>query len=140
MIVGVLEGNELGFKSMMHEQNLYVGMIDGERMLVCCQVDDFASWVTAKKLITMIKKHATTESRGLGTEMPYGVSNSYNGVNIHQTRDYIKISCETYLARGLQTHSWEKPSLKESNHHDSVPMSAKVSKKLCTLSGPAEGT
>jgi hypothetical protein len=99
------------------------------------------SWATAKKLITMIKKHATTESQGLGTEMPYGVSNQYNGVNIHQTRDYIKISCETYLvARVLQTHSWEKPSLKESDHHDSVPMSAKVSKKLCALSGPAEGT
>jgi hypothetical protein len=29
---------------------------------------------------------------------------------------------------------------KESDDYDSVPMSANVSKKLCTLSGPAEGT
>jgi hypothetical protein len=144
MIVGVLEGDELGFKSTTHERNLYIGMIDGERVLICCQVHDFAiaskSRATAEKLITVINKHATTESQGLGHETPYGVSNRYNGVDIHQTRDYIKISCETYLAQVLQTHSWEKPSLKESDHHDSVPMSANVSKKLCTLSGPAEGT
>jgi hypothetical protein len=91
MIVGVLEGDKLGFKSMTHERNLYIGTIDGECVLV-------------------------------------------------QTRDYIKISCDTYLARVLQTHSWEKPSLKSSDWHDSVPMSVNVSKKLCTLSGPAEGT
>jgi hypothetical protein len=65
IIVGFHEGNELGFKSMMHERNLYVGMIDGELVLLCCQVDDFAiaskSWATAKRLITVINKHATTE-------------------------------------------------------------------------------
>jgi hypothetical protein len=113
-------------------------------VLVCRQVDDFAmaskSRAAAKKLIAVINKHATTEFQGLGHETPYGVSNRYNGVDIHQTRDYIKIWCETYLARVLQTHSWEKQILKESDHHDSVPMSANVSKKLCTLSGPAEGT
>jgi hypothetical protein len=144
MIVGVLEGDELGFKSTTHQRNLYIGTIDGECVLVCRQVDDFViaskSRAAVKKLIAVINKHATTESQGLGHETPYVVSNRYNGVDIHQTRDYIKISCDTYLPRVLQTHSWEKPSLKESDHHDSVPMSADMSKKLCTLSGPAEGT
>jgi hypothetical protein len=63
------------------------------------------------------------------------VSNQYNSVDIHQTRDYIKISCKTYLTRVLQTHNWEWPSIKESDHHD-----FDMSKKLYTLSGPAEGT
>jgi hypothetical protein len=119
---------------------LYIGTIDGERVLVCRQVDDFAiaskSRAAAEKLIAVINKHVTTESQGLGHETPYGISNRYNGVDIHQTRDYVKISCDTYPARVLQTHSWEKPGLKESDRHDSVH----VSKKLFTLSGPAKGT
>jgi hypothetical protein len=98
MIVGVLEGDKLAFKSTTHERNLYIGTIDGERVLVCRQVDDFA---------------IASKSRA---------------------------AAEKLIAQVLQTHSWEKPSLKESDHHDSVPMSADVSKKLCTLSGPAEGT
>jgi hypothetical protein len=109
MIVGVLEGDELGFKSTTHERNLYIGMIDGEHVLICRQVDDFAiaskSRATAEKLIAVINMHATTETQGLGHETPHSVSNQYNSVNIHQTRDYIKISCETYLTRVLQTHS-----------------------------------
>jgi hypothetical protein len=37
MIVCILEGKELGFKSTTHEQNLYQGEIDGELVLVVCQ-------------------------------------------------------------------------------------------------------
>ena len=42
MIIGILEGDELGFTSMTHECNLYHGEIDGELVLVCHQIDDFA--------------------------------------------------------------------------------------------------
>ena len=58
MIVGVLEGPELGFTSTTHERNLYHGKIDGEIICVCCQVDDFAIATkdpsTAEKLINII--------------------------------------------------------------------------------------
>jgi hypothetical protein len=94
MIFGVLEGDKLGFKSTTHERNLYIRTIDGERVLVCRQVDDFAiaskSRAAAEKLIAMINKHATTESQGLGHETPYGISNRYNGVDIHQTREFSR--------------------------------------------------
>ena len=39
MIVGILEGPELGFTSTTHERNLYRGLIDGDLVLVCRQVD-----------------------------------------------------------------------------------------------------
>jgi hypothetical protein len=42
IIVGILEVPELGFTSSTHERNLYRGDIDGELVLVCHQVDDFA--------------------------------------------------------------------------------------------------
>jgi hypothetical protein len=70
MIVGILEGKELNFKSTKHERNLYRGEIDGELVLVCRQVDDFAiasaSPVTAEQLIGIINSHATTSSKGTG--------------------------------------------------------------------------
>lgn len=66
MITGILESKELGFKSMTHEKNLYRGEIDGEMVLVCRLVDDFAiaskSRAAANKLIATINKHATTEN------------------------------------------------------------------------------
>ena len=35
--------NKLGFRSTTHERNLYIGSIAGHELLVCRQVDDFAS-------------------------------------------------------------------------------------------------
>ena len=144
MITGILESDELGFKSTTHERNLYHGKIDGETVLVCRQVDDFAiackSPAVADKLIAVINKHATTENQGVGIRGDFGVHSRYNGVDIHQTRDYVKLSCETYIQRVLQTHGWEKPNLQESDRHDSVPLSPDFAKTLCTLEGPLEGT
>jgi hypothetical protein len=105
MIVGILEGDKLNFRSTTHERNLYRGEIDGELVLVCRQVDDFAiaskSTAAAEKLIAVINAHATTASKGIGTLDGQGIGLRYNGIDIHQTRDYIKLSCETYLDRVL---------------------------------------
>jgi len=87
MIVGILE-DELGFCLTTHERNLYQGEINGELLLVCCQVDDFAIAVKNPKiadiLINKINAHVTTQNKGVGTK--------YNSVDLLQTGDYIKIS------------------------------------------------
>jgi hypothetical protein len=144
MIVGILEGPDLEFKSTTHERNLYRGMIDGELVLVCRQVDDFAiaskSTAAAEKLIQVINSHATTDSKGIGVKSTQGVSTRYNGLDVHQTRDYIKLSCETYIKRVLQTHGWDMPGARESDRHDRVPMSPENATRLLTLEGPIEGT
>jgi len=105
MIVGILE-NELGFRSTTHERNLYQGKIDGKLLLVCRQVDDFAIAVkdpkTADILINKINARVTTQNKGVGVK--------YNGVNLLQTHDYIKISCESFIDWVLQTHGWDKTS------------------------------
>jgi hypothetical protein len=145
MIIGILEGDELGFKSTTHERNLYHGMIDGEVVLVCCMVDGFAialkNTTAAEKLVAIIDKHATTGSQGTGVSTSQGLHLRYNGVDIHQTRDYIKLSCETYLDRVLQMHGWEQPGARESDRHDSVLMSPDAATALMQVAaGPAEGT
>jgi hypothetical protein len=87
MIVSILEGEELNFRSTTHEQNLYRGTIDGKTVLICHQVDDFAitsrSRAAADKLIATINKHVTTDNQGIGIRGDDGVHSQYNGVDIH---------------------------------------------------------
>jgi hypothetical protein len=33
-----------------------------------------------------------------------GMLSWFNGVDIHHTRDYVKLSCATYIKRVSQTH------------------------------------
>ena len=144
MIVGILEGDELGFVSTTHERNLYRGTIDGALVLVCRQVDDFAiataSPDTAEKLIAVINKHATTTSKGIGVKDAQGIGLRYNGIDIHQTRNYTKLSCETYIDRLLQTHGWEKPAANESDRFDVVPLPVDSVEALLKDAGPSEGS
>ncbi len=89
MIVGILEDN-LGFHSTTHKHNLYCCKIDGQLVLVCCQVDDFAITLkdpkTADLLIGMINAQVMMQNKGHGTH--------YNDIGLSQTCDYIKMSCE----------------------------------------------
>jgi hypothetical protein len=144
MINKILKGEDFGFKSTTHERNLYVGKVDGEKVLVCHQVDDFAvasrNIETAKKFISMVDSHVTTSFKGMGIETESGMFVRYNGLDVHQTREYCKLNCQTYIDRILQTHGWTSPSPGESDRHDAVPMTAEVSQQLQLLEGPAEGT
>jgi hypothetical protein len=107
-------------------------------------VDDFACGsadrASADKLIKYINDRVTTENLGIGEITARGAENRYNGVDICQTRDYIKLSCETYIDRLLQTHGWESPDSRTSDRHDQVPMSPERATHLQELSGPAEDT
>jgi len=120
MIVGILD--ELGFRSTTHERNLYRGEIDEQLVLVCRQVDDFAiaskDLKIADLLIEKINARVTTQNKGLGTR--------YNGIDLNQTRDYIKVSCESFIDHVLQTHGWNQPSPNEKDQHDVVPISLEV--------------
>lgn len=144
-ILSILQSPPLNFTtSTTHERNLYRGEIDGKLVLVARQVDDFAIGcacpTTANRLIEIINSHVSTKNQGIGTPTQYGISHRYNGLDVHQTQRYIKISCETYIHRILQTHGWESPGPRESDRPDSVPLHPDVASKIATLSGPSEGT
>ena len=142
MIAGILE--EKGFVPTTQERNLYVGTIDGETVHVCRQVDDFAvaasSKAVATQLIDHINSRVTTENKGIGVRDDQGIGIQYNGVDIHQTRDYIKLSCESYISRLLQTHGWSTPDGRTSDRHDSVPLSPDAVPRLYEATGAPEGT
>ena len=49
-----------------------------------------------------------------------GILKRYNGVDIDQTQDYIKLHANTYLDKILLGHSWIDPTQKM--HHKPIPM------------------
>jgi hypothetical protein len=99
-------GIELNFKSTTHEYNLYRGEIDGETVLLCRQIDDFAiasaSRETSENLTAAIIARVTTGSQGLGTR--------YNIIDLLQTRDYVKVLFST----GPAPPGWVSPPFSDS--------------------------
>ena len=136
--------NKMGFKNTTHEKNLYVGTIDGQEVLVCRQVDDFASAaadkVIAEQFITELRKHVEAEFAGMGIETSSGMYQRYNGIDIFQARDYVMVSCESYLDRVFQTHGWDNPRHHEKEPEKAVPLNPTVAARLQQLEGPKEKT
>ena len=135
--------NKMGFKNTTHERNLYVGRVDDHEVLVCRQVDDFASGSPSmagnQRFFDLLREHVATEFNAMGVEIPTGgYFERYNGVDVIQTRDYIKLSCETYIDRMLLTHGWSSPKAKDPENL--VPVRPEVTERLMKLEGPKEKT
>jgi len=84
-----------GLSPTVHEPCLYSGVIDGERVLLKRQVDDFAiasrTQRTCDLVFDMIDDKLMLPLKCLG------LVDLFNGLDVLQTRDYIKISCSTYI-------------------------------------------
>ena len=134
--------NKMGFRNTTHEKNLYVGQIDGQEVLVCRQVDDFASAAADKTIseqfITKLRQHVEAEFAGMGMETPAGMYQRYNGIDVFQSRDSVIVSCESYLDRLFQTHGWEHPKFPEKEPTKAVPLNPASAAKLMQLEGPPE--
>ena len=121
LIDGIIK--KLNLKACTHEPNLfytdnYIGT--GKKVLFMKQVDDFSVSCedrdTAKHVISAINEKMTIDVKELG------LISRFNGVDVHQTRHYIKIYNETYIDKILKNHPWlntKKPSA-----HFPLPMRA----------------
>ena len=143
MINDILK-NKLGFTNTTHERSLYRGTFEGHDMLICHMVDDYciatADPAVASRLILKLNEFVTTESKGTGTLIKEkGFHLTYNGADLHQTRDYLKLSCETFIDRLLQTHGWQCSTADSAAKAPSSPITEDLVKKLKDLKGPAEG-
>jgi len=69
----------------------------------------------ADHIISVINKHVSTTNKGIGTK--------YNGLDVLQTWNYIKLHCESYIDKILLSHGWTESGPKESTCHDIVPLS-----------------
>ena len=78
---------------------------NGGFVLILRQVDDFAisgsTHEECNKVRQAIQKQMANELHDLG------IIKRFNGLDIHQTRDYVKISCELYNNKIVSHHGWE---------------------------------
>ncbi len=95
---------QLGFTASTHEPCLYKAICDGKLALFLRQVDDFAIATpdreTADMIIGQIDKHLHLPIHNLG------IVDRYNGIDIIQTKYYVKLHCSKYLHKMLQGHGW----------------------------------
>ena len=87
------------FVPTVHEPCLYRGTVDGERVIFKRQVDDFAIATTSEHIANIIFDAIDSK-----LSMPIkrqGLLNLYNGIDILQSRWYIKLSMKTYLTKML---------------------------------------
>ena len=97
---------ECGLVPTIHEPCLYSGFVDGKRVIFKCQVDNFAVAApdehTSNVLLDMIDDKLTIPMKC------QGFLDMYNGIDVLQTRHYIKILCTTYLNKICEKYliSW----------------------------------
>ena len=90
--------------------------------------------------MTIVREHVEAECAGMGIKVPEGIYQRYNGIDVFQTRDYVKLSAESYIDRMLQTHGWDAPTKQPEIGPKQVPLNPAICNRLMELQGPTEKT
>jgi hypothetical protein len=86
---------DLGLTPTVHKPCFYSGMVEGKRVIFKCQVDNFAIAAPDKRTANILLNKIDNE---LLIQMKWqGFLDMYNGIDVAQTWDYIKISCTTFI-------------------------------------------
>ena len=99
---------DIGLTPTIHEPCLYSGVIHGNRVILKRQVDDFAIAAPDEKtsniLLDLIDEALSIPMKR------QGYLDMYNGVDVTQTRDYIKISSHTFVTKICEKYlnTWMK--------------------------------
>jgi hypothetical protein len=113
--------SSFGFKSTTHEPCLYRGTYLGHDILLCRQVDDMLIAGTDRRIL---HDFSLAIGKELHVKIGDGLSTHYNGLDITQTCEGIKIHCTTYLSKLASAHGWDTTSdkLLEPIHPDAVKL------------------
>ena len=103
-LIDTILQTKLNLKPTTHEPCLYHGTFNDQEVLFLRQVDDFAvasaNESTAMSVIKEIDKYMSIDIKDLGQ------LERYNGVDIIQTKYYIKLNNPTYLKKIINEHAW----------------------------------
>ncbi|KAG7341264.1 helicase domain protein [Nitzschia inconspicua] len=141
----ILSLPELSFRSTTHDGTIYSGVFEGEPILLLRQVDDFALACrresTAKAVYEFIGKALQQPNEAPPPFTYLGLLSDYNGVDVHQTADYIELTSAGYIDRLLRSHGWDTPSPHESSDDRSAPLPVDAVDRLYqSPAGPSEGS
>jgi hypothetical protein len=101
---------DLNLVSVTHETCLYVGRYAGQDILIGRQVDDFMEAGRQESGIRDLFAHIATKIK---IEAEVGIISHYNGIEIIQDRDYVKIHVGKYINKILTNHGWEQATKSE---------------------------
>jgi hypothetical protein len=101
----------LHFICATHETCLYIRSFADQDVLIGCQVDDFMAAGQEEKGLRALFAHLATKIK---IEAEVALLTHYNGIEIIQDRDYVKIPVSTYIGKILANHGWERGSKSES--------------------------
>jgi hypothetical protein len=105
-----------------------MGIYQGKYTMFMRQVDDFAiatdSNATANNLINDINKHLRLPIHILGEVT------RYNGVDIEQTKHYVKVHCSKYITKLQQSYPWLEQEQKPARQPLPFPSDAAFLSKL----------
>jgi len=140
----ILKSPELGFTTTTHDRCIYSATIDGEKVLLLRQVDDFAlacpNEQLAKKIYDIIGKKLQLQHESKPPFDYFGLLRAYNGVTITQSREHITVDCASYIDRVLRTHGWENEIFNEQTRGKQIPMDPSCLSHLYKEVGHPEGT
>jgi len=112
-------------------------------MLLLRQVDDFAvacpTEDIAKRPHAQIGKALQLPSEDAPPFKHLGLIKDFNGLDVTQHSDAIKLSCEKHIDRVLTTHGWLKPPPPVPSK-PSAPLPVDAATSLCAHQGPPENT
>jgi hypothetical protein len=129
---------DLGLTPTTHELCLYSGTVDGKRVVFLRQVDDFAIAApdkrTANILLDMLDNRLTMPIKR------QGLLDIFNGVNVVQMQDYIKIDCHTYINKMCTKYlaSWLSKVPLSKNRPTPLPSDSDWLKGFNTATGPSD--
>jgi hypothetical protein len=97
--------NSLGFAMTTHEQCFYYKRTKTDGLiLILRQVDDFI--ITAKSMTTCTAIRKEIQGFMANPLNDLGIIKRFNGIDIIQTRHYVKVHCEPYITRIIEHHEW----------------------------------
>jgi hypothetical protein len=126
---------KLGLTPTIHGPCLYSGIINNNRVLLKRQVDDFAIAApdakTADVLLDLIDDKLNIPVKR------QGYLDMYNGIDVLQTRHYIKISVTSFINKVFEKHlaTWMKSAYPSPARSTPLPSDANWLKKFNAATG-----
>jgi hypothetical protein len=109
-VEGILK-DDLGFTSTTHETCLYLGSYGGQEVLIGHQIDDFLAAGLDEQPLRDLFQYLATK---INIVAEIGLVSRFNGIEIVQDRDYVKIHVGKYIGKILSNHVWEQGTKAES--------------------------
>jgi hypothetical protein len=130
--------HKIGLTPTIHEPCLYPGEFNGKHVLFLHQVDNFTIATpeghTPNLVMDLIDDKLTIPIKQQGS------LDMYNGVDVIQTRDYIKITNSTFVEKVFEHHiaTWMKTSYPTPKWFTPLPTDANCLKKFNSVIGNSD--